>query len=269
MKGMLYLFAAGQLLLAQSAPLPASLAFEVASVKPAGMGPNGVRGGCHGIDSVYSPRGQAEAPPLGRCVITDGRLSHMISIAWRLAGMNLLESGPDWIARGDERFNLEAKAEDPSKATQEQLLGMLQNLLIERFQMKFHWEKRDQPGFALVVAKGGPKFKPTTSQEPAMAFTAPDGSAVLKPFPGQPISLSARKVSVAGLISLLSAIGGHGQGIDKTGLAGEYDFRLAWDENAGPALSTALREQLGLRMEAEKIPVSYFVVDSAARPSAN
>ena len=75
-----------------------------------------------------------------------------------------------------------------------------------------------------------------------------------KPSPGLPISMTARTLSIPALLNLLSAVGGHGPGIDRTGLTGEYDFKLAWDEVAGPDLSTALREQLGLRMEGEKVP---------------
>ena len=45
--------------------------------------------------------------------------------------------------------------------------------------------------------------------------------------------------------------------------------KLAWDEVTGPDLSTALREQLGLRLETEKVPVSTFVVDSAEKPGPN
>src|SRR5215469_16137452 len=139
---------------------PASPAFEVASIRIARFGPGGVRGGCHGVDSVYTPREQAEAPPLGRCVIADGRLSHMVGIAWNIT-MPMLKTGPDWIQRGDERFNLEARAEDPRHTTEQQLLTMLQNLLIERFQMKYHLEPVVMPGFGLTVAKGGPKLQPS------------------------------------------------------------------------------------------------------------
>src|SRR5882724_4438799 len=71
-----------------------ALNFEVASVKEAPDGPNGVRGGCHGSNSRYSPSQQAEAPPLGRCVITDARLSHLIGIAYGVSMMNL-KTGPD------------------------------------------------------------------------------------------------------------------------------------------------------------------------------
>lgn len=263
---MICLFGAAGLVLAQSRPAP--MAFEVASVKVAPQEPGGVAGGCHGVDSVYSPRQQAEAPPLGRCVITQARLSHMIGIAWGIT-MQSLKSGPDWIQRGDLRFNVEAKAENPGKATEKELLAMLQGLLIERFQLKFHFETSEEPGFALVVAKGGAKLRPSKSDEPHLSFTGPKGEPVFKPGQGQPISMKAQKIPLETLLTLLTAVGGHGPGVDKTGLTGEFDFQLSWDDDAGPALSTALREQLGLRMEPGKVPVSIFVVDSAAKPSDN
>jgi uncharacterized protein (TIGR03435 family) len=71
------------------------------------------------------------------------------------------------------------------------------------------------------------------------------------------------------LAAFLSSFGNHGPAIDKTGLTGVYDFTLEWDEDNGPTLAAALREQLGLRMEPQRVPVSYFVVDSAHRPSNN
>jgi uncharacterized protein (TIGR03435 family) len=67
----------------------------------------------------------------------------------------------------------------------------------------------------------------------------------------------------------IDTFGGSGPGIDKTGLQGLYDFTLMWDDDAGPTLDVALREQLGLKLESQKVPVSYFVIDPAKRPSAN
>src|SRR5580692_10681800 len=101
-------------------------AFEVASLKPADPeSGGGVRGGCHGIDSVYPGANErASAPPLGRCVITDARLSHMLGIAFRLGSMLYLKGGPEWVAAGDFRYTVDAKAEDPTKTTEEQLLQM-------------------------------------------------------------------------------------------------------------------------------------------------
>jgi len=252
---------------AQSRPAAAP-AFEVASVKVATSGLNGVRGGCHGSDSVFSPSQQAVAAPLGRCVITDARLSHLIGMAFGVTMQNL-NTGPDWIQRGDLRFDVQAKAEDPAKTTEKQLLGMLQNLLVERFQLKFHYVTSQVPGFALVAAKNGAKLRPTTSNEQKISFTGPKGEPMPKPGGGQLLTMTAHKCSMAGLVEWLTFIGSHGPGVDKTGLTGEYDFKLSWDEENGPALSSALRDQLGLRIEAEKVPVSTFVVDSAEKPAAN
>jgi uncharacterized protein (TIGR03435 family) len=246
-------------------PRPEPAAFEVASVKPSASGFNGVHGSCHGIDSVYTPGQATAAPPLGRCVIGDARLSHLVSIAWKMQTMALIKSGPDWIAGGDERFNVEAKAEDPTHTTEKQLLAMLQSLLIERFQMKFHREPAELPGFALVVAKGGPRFRESASQDQDFSFGPGQG----KPARGQPAMIIAHRFSMPTLVDLLSSFGGHGPGIDKTSLEGVYDFTLKWDDDAGPTLDVALREQLGLRLESQKVPVAYFVIDSARRPSAN
>jgi uncharacterized protein (TIGR03435 family) len=240
--------------------------FEVASVKPASVDSrNEVAGGCHGIDSKYGPS-QTAPPPLGRCVITDARLSHLINIAWELRSVRLIKSGPDWIGLGDDRYNIEAKAEEPAKTTEHQLLTMLQTLLADRFQMKFHRETVEMPGFAMVVAKKGSKLKESNAEETGTVF---GGESPGKPMPGRPVSLKARKYTMPMLANLLSGIGGKGPVIDQTGLHGAYDFTLSWDENAGPELTTALQEQLGLRFESQKVPVSFFVIDSAKKPSAN
>jgi len=259
---------AGLVLLVMAMPLHSqvagpSLAFEVASVKRSRPSPNGVEGGCHGIDSVFTP-GQ-NAPPLGRCVITDARLAHLVRMAWNIDTMLLVRSGPDWIQRGDERFDVMAKAEDPSKVTEQQLLTMLQNMLVERFQLKFHRERAEAQGFALVVDENGPKLQPAKSQDAELSFGKGQG----KPAPNQPVSLKLRRYSMAMLVQFLSTFGNKGPGVDKTGLAGVYDFTLDWDDDAGPILPVALREQLGLRMDPQKVTISNFIIDSAQRPSEN
>jgi len=154
---------------AQARPPITPIAFDVASLKPSNSGVNGFKGGCHGVDSVYTPDQKASAPSPGRCVITDARLSHLISIAWDLSSMALIQSGPDWIARGDERFDIVAKAEDPAKATEQQLHSMLQALLVERFQLKFHRETKEMPGFALMAAKNGAKLQTSKSEDSGIA----------------------------------------------------------------------------------------------------
>lgn len=98
-------------------------------------------------------------------MISDGRLSHLINIAFDLRPDQLIKGGPDWGMFGDDRFNIEAKAEDPAKATREEVLQMLQALLAERFQLKFHRETVDRPGFAMVVAKNGPKLREAKGED--------------------------------------------------------------------------------------------------------
>jgi uncharacterized protein (TIGR03435 family) len=225
--------------------------FEVASVRPATGGYNGFSGGCRGIDS----RGSSSVP-LGRCVISDARLSHMIGIAWDVSMLNL-KTRPDWVQRGMERFNVNAKAENPRTTTDEDLHKMLRALLIERFKLKYHLEDRTESGYALMVSKKGPKLQRSTAEHPGI-----DGG---KPTKGRPIVLSLRKVSMAQLAEILSGYGS-GPTIDKTGLTGEYDIKLNWDDNAGPSIYSALQDQLGLRLQPQKVISSLFVVDSAQKP---
>jgi uncharacterized protein (TIGR03435 family) len=238
----------------------AQQAFEVASVRPSTTGINGVRGGCHGVDSKYDP-GKLAPPPLGRCVITDGRLSHMIQIAWGLSAIGEIRNAPDWAIAGDDRFTIQAKVDNPQTATERQLMEMLQALIVERFDLKFHREDKAVPGFALVVGKKGPKLAETAS-ETSELLTA----GKLRPHGAD--SISAKRYSVADLAHLLTRME-PGPVKDETGLAGLYDFNLSWDETNGPALTTALSEQLGLRLESRKVPVSYFVIESARKPAGN
>jgi len=206
--------------IAQANAVPEPLKFEVASIKVATSGFNGVRGGCRGVDSVFSAeeRERNGIPPLGRCRITDARLSHLIGIAYGVS-MQVLDTGPDWIQRGDLRFDVEAKAENPESATRRQLLTMLQNLLVERFQIKFHQVTKEEPGFALLVAKNGPKLRTSTSAEPKLTFIGPNGEELIKPV-SRAIKVNARKYSLSGLKDLIAFVGDIGPGVDRTGLDG-------------------------------------------------
>jgi uncharacterized protein (TIGR03435 family) len=234
--------------------------FEVASVKR-GPGDSGVIGSCHGTDSRYAPNEAASAPPLGRCVIRNGRLGHLLFIAYHLRSMSYVKGGPDWVKSGDDRFNIEAKVEDPSRVTEAELYTMLQALLIERFNVEFHRESKPMPGYALVVARNGPKLQDAKGSD-VFASWGPS-----KPNPGQPNSLTARKYSIAGLADMLSMFGD--PVIDKTGLNGAYDFTLSWNDTDGPSLFSALQDQLGLKLEPQKVPVSFFIVESAQKPTEN
>lgn len=61
------------------------------------------------------------------------------------------------------------------------------------------------------------------------------------------------------------------QVVDRTGLQGNYDFTLDWSADPdGVSLFTAVQEQLGLKLEAQKGSVKVLVVDSMEkRPAEN
>lgn len=84
------------LLLGFQVPAPAPLRFETVSVTR-GRSDRGVKGGCHGTDSVFTPHQMADAPPPGQCVITDARLSHLLMIASASNGLSrwwVVRTGP-------------------------------------------------------------------------------------------------------------------------------------------------------------------------------
>jgi uncharacterized protein (TIGR03435 family) len=165
------------------------------------------------------------------------------------------------VAAGNHRFNIEAKAEDPARTTEAELLAMFQNLLVERFRLKYHRETVEKSGFALVVAKKGPKLVESSAGSTEVVAAGRGGA-------NRPGNLTLRRYTMARLAGLLSGIA-PGTVVDRTGLTGVYDFKLSWDERAGPSLFSALQDQLGLRLEAQKVPISYFVVDSAEMPDEN
>src|SRR5262249_49167285 len=73
--------------------------FEVACIKPTKLVGVGVKSACHGVDSRFASRDLAATVPLGRCVISSGRLSHMIGVAYNVT-MDVLEGGPQWVKDG-------------------------------------------------------------------------------------------------------------------------------------------------------------------------
>jgi uncharacterized protein (TIGR03435 family) len=258
--------------------IPQSPQFEVATVKPADR-PEGVKAACHGIDSIIGPNDMRANVPLGRCRVTSGRLSHMIGVAYGVT-MDMVHGGPDWVMAGG-RFDVEAKAEDPARTTEQQLLEMLQRLLADRFKLKFHREPREVPGLALVVSRKGHKLEPAGSNKsPADGIRSADGkfsiravgsgdgkneteAAIKGGGAGALISLTAHGASMDDLIRALRGFA-HAPLINDTHLDGAYDFTLSFEGQE--SLSGPLQSQLGLNLESRKVVVDYFVVESADKP---
>lgn len=247
--------------------LTGQLQFEVATIKPA-AGTGGVRTTCHGIDSKFEPEDPGRRIPLGRCVITSGRLAHVMSFAY---GVDRVDGGPEWATTG-ERFDIEAKAEDPANTTEDQLKTMLQALLADRFRLKFHGETRELAGFALTVAEGGPKLQSTQSDTKRTDYgvetTIPNSTNRIpnRYELGTRLTLEAKRFSITDLIREIRKDAG-GPILDETGLMGLYDLKLTWD--AGVSLAGPFKNQLGLLLTPRKGPLKFLVIDSAEKPDGN
>ena len=157
---------------------------------------------------------------------------------------------------------MEAKAGDP-RATEAQLRQMLQRLLEERFHLKYKWEEKDVSGAALIARAGEPKLRPAAGSKEQFQV-GPEA----KPGPNGPVKITARNQPLERLTEFLTWLEPDPV-TDETGLKGAYDFDISWDETNGPSLSTALRQQLGLRLEKTKVHQRHFLFVSAEHPTAN
>jgi uncharacterized protein (TIGR03435 family) len=201
---------------------------------------------------------------------------------------------PDWARTS--RFDIQARA--PSNPTKDEMRLMMRSLLIERFNMKVHYETREVPIYALILAKPGkigPDLKPHPVDDPSclkMQIPQPVAGA----YPGgcglaaAVAAKAAGSVAVGGynmtMATVATALGGAGSVVDrpvvdKTGLMGKFDFTVEFapettdrraddggsfpSQSSGPTFYEALREQLGLRVVAQKGVADVIVIDHLER----
>jgi uncharacterized protein (TIGR03435 family) len=200
--------------------------------------------------------------------------------------------GPGWAKTS--MFDIEAKVapEDAPKLKDlsfDQRLQMMIILLQDRCGLKFHHEMRDLPVYDLVVAKGGSKLTASKPDPPADDGDEKHGNHRLMMHGRGHIESTG--TDMHGLTRILSGELKRTV-IDKTGLKGDFDYKLDWtpdnapppmakagdagpgenssaSDNAGPSLFTALEEQLGLKLESSKGPVDVIVIDQLEQPTAN
>jgi len=234
----------------------ASLAFEVATIKPV-KDPNPGRMHDRTDGRQYSTRYTT--------------LRDLIMMAYGLDPRQII-GGPAWIAT--DEYDIDAVAGDGALAAGNWNV-MLQKLLVGRFQLTFHHEQREMNVYALVVAKGGPKLKAADAAE---GHSSGCNQLGVCSFRGEPTDAFARWLQLV----MDKPV------VDKTGIAGEYGFTLTWtpdqsqftsmgihvppptdNPNAPPELFTAIQEQLGLKLESQKIQAEVLVIDHVERPSEN
>jgi uncharacterized protein (TIGR03435 family) len=177
-------------------------------------------------------------------------------------------SGPDWVRR--ENFDITAKIDGDH--SRDELMRMLQTLLADRFKLALHHEQKEQPVYALVPGKNGPKLRPSEGEGQFSMGPAAGGIGFQKTSMSE---FAGRFLSVVPMIGRPV--------LDKTGLPGLYDFTLQLNPTAngdagaikraaaeeGFSLFAYALDQLGLRLESEKAAIDFIVIDHAERPSEN
>ena len=189
-----------------------------------------------------------------------------------------ISGGPSWVE--SERYEILAKAPGDVRPNLKEQMTMLRALLADRFKLTFHREQKEMSVYALTVAKGGSKVKVSTVTPDA----TPEGPPTLAFVVSSVLRLPARYASMDEFASLLQRSALERPVVDQTGLTGRYDFDLEFavdetlfggalgkgpDNPTAPGLFAALREQLGLKLEATRGPVSAIVIDRAERASEN
>ena len=163
--------------------------------------------------------------------------------------------GPPWL--DVDRWDVLAKP--PANTDKDQIPAMLRNLLEDRFHLVAHKETRPREGYALTVAKDGPKL-PTVTE-----ITGADVSVTKAGVDINGVNISAFATMLARFIGKPVT--------NETNLHGDYDFRLnltmADLKSDSPAVATALA-QLGLNLEKRDTPTEYLVIEKVDRtPTPN
>ena len=237
----------------------APMVFEVATIRPSNPDVPG---------KIFTVKGR-------QFMTINTTVNDLISFAYDLhAGQ--ITGGPAWLET--EKYDVVAQPQAEGMPNERQLKTMVQQLLADRVRLVTRRDKRELPVYVLTVGTGDAKL--------AKNDTNPNGLPSLM-FKGFGV-LPARNASMADLARVMQAAVLDRPVVDKTGLAGRFDFTLTWtpddsqfrsfgarppapssDANAPPGLFTAIQEQLGLRLESTKAPVDVLVIERIEKPSEN
>jgi uncharacterized protein (TIGR03435 family) len=243
-------------------PRPAFDAFDVATIKPAGLDAQGrwIR-----MESA------------NRFVAHNHAVRTLVAAAYDLSP-EAISGGPSWVDA--DRWEILAKTPGDVRPAPDEQMAMLRQLLRDRFNLSFHRQPKELAIFALTVAPGGPKLKETAISPDATPEGPPLVAFSLSP---AVVRLPARYLSMGEFASLLQRSPLDRPVMDRTRLTGRYDFDLEfapdeslWNgllprpENSDkPSLLRALEDQLGLKLESTRGQVETIVIDRVERPTAN
>jgi uncharacterized protein (TIGR03435 family) len=256
------------------------------------------------VVSVKKPDGRTQnmnlrTPGGGRITLINLPLRTILTLAWGGLRDYQLIGGPSWMA--SDRFTITAKAE--ANAPREELMTMVRAVLVDRFQLKYHVEKKEMQAYVLTTAEK--EWKPTARMKPVDCSGA-RGAPPTAPGPRTPeqmacmglMSLSTsgmqgRGMTMTSFVSMVGSLGGLGIIHDRTGLTGTYDIQLDASPTAllrssslalalsglnnpggenllpnvgeGRSLDSAVSD-LGLKLVRQKEMVEVLVIDSVSQP---
>jgi uncharacterized protein (TIGR03435 family) len=259
------------------------IVFDVVSIKP--------------VEEKHN--GHIDIPANGDGILIENQLlSEIVVWDYKLGGawrQDQFQGAPKWFFT--DNFDIRAKVAPEDVAAWQKLPEgarrlVFRKLLAERFKFAAHFVDVDSPVYNMVVAKGGLKIKEAKPGEasPFAFHVAGDPST---PYAGPGITsrqVNGRWITVMQQMHMSSLAKSYLTGevgrqvIDKTGLLGAYNFSLDFSqeqmsaerpsdggapEPAGPSIFTALQEQLGLKLEAARGPVSNMVIEHVEKPAGD
>ncbi len=239
--------------------------FEVATIKPSDPGRPG---------KLFTVR--------GRDVITiNTTLNDLITMAYNLH-VRQITGGPAWL--DSDKYDLTGRPDVPGQPSVAQLKTMIQKLLADRFQLKFHREKKELSVYAITASKTGVKISKSQADPNSLPGLFFGGGG-----PGGGMNFNVRNATMAEVASTLQGSILDRPVVDQTGLDEKYDFIVKFTPDAGqragfgaagapppadnpdapPDLFAAFQQQLGLKIETSKAAVDVLVIDKVEKPSAN
>ncbi len=202
-------------------------------------------------------------------------LYDLISFAYGVHSKQVIGT-PAWA--DSDKFDIDAEPDGEGAPSDKQWKSMLQKLIVERFKLTFHHDKRELSVYVLSLAKTGQKMTKSEGD--------PNGLPGL--FFRQLGDLNVRNANMADFSGLMQSAVLDRPVLDQTGITGRWDFTLKWtpddsqfsgmgarippptdSANAPPNLYTAIQEQVGLKLEATKAMADVMVIDQVEKPSDN
>jgi uncharacterized protein (TIGR03435 family) len=201
-----------------------------------------------------------------RFLIENQSVTSLLQFSYAIHPRQIIDA-PEWLNK--DIFDIDGTIDTEGEPNLRQMQEMIQKLLADRFQLRFHRDKRELSVYALRLAKGGSKLTPAAHPDAQPGQKARGASNDLT----QLYSSSTMADFILGMQFFVT----DRPIVDQTGLTGRYDITLHYtpdesrstDPNAPPGLFTAIQEQLGLKLEPVKAPAEVFVIEHAERPSEN